>query len=317
MAVARLMRALQRHHQPLAIGALIALAVHLLIMYHVSLVPPRLDSRKHDVGVGSAAVLIDSYSSQVVDLGKTQSRADVASLTVRAQLLADLLAASPLKERIAERAGIDPETLIAVAPTDSPGAGQKAGPASGATVDPNDPRASALNISVRDAAPIITVVTKAPTKALAAALANSAVHELGAHLDSLATDDRVPDDRRLVVDPLGEAHSATVTRGPSRPVATIAALLVFAIYCGAFFGLIGFVRGWQRTAKSDWDGEDPVADAGPVFLPPRPSAVHVEASPEPETDSDDDDVDEPDEEWQPPGHSAVRRSSSRALSDPS
>jgi hypothetical protein len=266
--IAAMLRDLARCRLLVAMGALMAVTAAVLTLYQVYL-PPNIESRKYEIGVASAAVLIDSQSSQVVDLGDVKSRADLASLTVRAQLLADLVASSPLKERIATYAGVAPETLIATAPSGAP-AGQQSQPAVGSGIAADDRRASTLNISVRDAAPIITVIANAPTEELAGRLADGAVVQLRKHLETLAAKDQVPDARRLVVDRLGAAHTSTETRGPSTAIALFVGVLVFVVWCGAMLALLGFVRGWVAAELED-DREIPFAPD--ALEPHRPDDV--------------------------------------------
>jgi hypothetical protein len=257
MEAIRILRRLWRQRLLVAVGFGLALLAGTVMTYSFSGFPPKLDSRQYVVGVATANVLVDSASSQVADLGGAASLSDVASLTVRARLLANLLGTSPLREQIARGAGIAPETLVAISPEDSVPSGTTV--SVGATLDASDRRASVLNLSVRESAPIITVAARAPSRAAASRLASSTVQQLEEYLGSVASGDRVPDRRRLVVEPLGPAHSDVETQGPGRLLAVGVSVMLFLLWCGAILAVDGFARGWRQAAdlESDQTGAPP------------------------------------------------------------
>jgi hypothetical protein len=292
------LRQLWRQRFLVAVGFGLALIAGTLITYSISGFPPKLQSRLYVVGVATANVFVDSASSQVADLGGAAKLSDVASLTVRAQLLANLLGTSPLREEIAQQAGIAPDTLVAISPDDAASTGTTV--SVGATLDPSDRRASILNLSVRETVPIITVAVQAPDRTTAARLASSTVTRLERYLGGVASVDRVPNRRRLVVKPLGSAHSATETRGPGRVLAVAISVLLLLLWCGAILAIEGFARGWRQAAEleSDQSGERstgseqqfdtavqpaPANAPGEMFvLPERPYAQLGSALVEPE-----------------------------------
>jgi hypothetical protein len=245
------LRQLWRQRFLVAVGFGLALLAGTLITYSISGFPPKLESRQYVVGVATASVFVDSASSQVADLGGEAKLSDVASLTVRAQLLANLLGTSPLREQIARQAGISPETLVAISPDDAADTGTTV--SVGATLDESDRRASVVNLSVRETVPIITVAVRAPDRATAARLASSTVTRLKQYLGSVAAVDRVPNSRRLVVKPLGSAHSATEPRGPGRVLAVGISVLLLLLWCGAILAIAGFARGWRQAAELESD----------------------------------------------------------------
>ncbi|MGH2941579.1 MAG: hypothetical protein ACRDLN_02220 [Solirubrobacteraceae bacterium] len=247
MEAVRLLRQLWLNRLLVAVGLGLALLAGTMMTYSVSGSPPKLESRQYVVGVATASVLVDSASSQVADLGGGASASDVGSLTTRARLLANLLGTSPLREQIARNAGIAPETLVAISPEDSVPSGTTV--SVGATLDANDRRASVLNLSVRESAPIITVAAQAPSRVTASRLASSTVNRLEQYLGSVASGDQVPNRRRLVVQPLGPAHSATETRGPGRLIAIGVSVMLFLLWCGAILAIQGFARGWRQAAE--------------------------------------------------------------------
>src|SRR4051794_4812749 len=134
------------------------------IVYHIA-PPSTFTSRQHELGIASVAALIDTPTSQVVDLGGPDST-HAGMLAGRASLLASLMTSSPIKDEIAKRAGVDPRELIAIPP---PSAGTAVPPApglTGASVSESDPRAHVIRASVPTLQsgdmPLVQVETQAP-----------------------------------------------------------------------------------------------------------------------------------------------------------
>lgn len=256
MGAVRLLRELLRHRVLVAVTAVLAVAVGVLLAFRVSVSPPKLESRQYTIGVASASALVDTPSSQVVDLGLKASAAG-STLPSRAALLASLLTASPLKEEIAKRAGIDPRLLIATAPAAEVGAsGQKAATplATGATVSPKDRRASTIELQTDVTLPIITVNVTSQDPGRATRLANATVATLEQHVSTMAGQGGVPDDQRLLVKQLGQANAALATRGGSTMLAGGAGIMVFLLGCGAILGFSSMAREWRRTAELEKAG---------------------------------------------------------------
>jgi hypothetical protein len=252
MTVVAVLRELWSRRLLVVVGLAVAVSIGILVAFKVGLgLPPTFAARQYEVGIASAGVLVDSPSSQVIDLGGGQSKADIVSLSARARLLANLMATSPLKDRIARRAGVAPDAMIASAPTE--GLAQKPSPlTTGASrVSASDPDARVLTVYVNEALPIITADAQAPSPAAAAAIAGAAVTELNLYLTSTAAADKVPDARRLVVKPLGPARSATVRRGPRKLFAIIAFIVVFGLWCAAIMLASGLARSWRAVGGAE------------------------------------------------------------------
>lgn len=269
MDAVAVLRQLWHHRLFVAVGTALALIVAILISYKVSIgLPPSFESRQYQVGIASAEVLVDSPSSQVADLGGGKIRTDVTALTGRARLLANLMAARPVKDQIARRAGVDPRTFVATAPSIEPS--QKPTTLEAA---PAGQRTNVLTVYFNETLPIITADAQGPTAAIAARISTAAVAELGEYLKSVAALDKVPDARQLVVDPLGPARFGTVQRGPGKPMAAIAFVLIFALWCGGIILVSKLASGWRQAAqkeRQDDAPEDGPAVTGPWFPePPR------------------------------------------------
>jgi hypothetical protein len=269
MELVTILRQLWRFRLLVAGAALLATLVALSMTYRIGF-PPKLESRQYEVGLGSVTALVDTPSSQVVDLGG-KTGANIATLSARASLLASLMTSSPIKDEIARRAGVSVDKLIA-APPSSPAAGAGAPSAvSGASVSAADPKANVLRASIPNLEsgdiPIIAVDTQAPDAATAARLANASIVVLQAHLETVAGNDRVPLARRVVVRQLGQARSTTVSRGPGKILAIAAALMVFLLACASIVGVSALIRGWRSAAVMERFGDDEMHGPDDAFEP--------------------------------------------------
>ena len=253
MTVVSVLRELWRYRRLVIAGAIVALVFQVMLVYNVSLgIPPKLESRQYNVGVASGAVLIDSQSSQAVDLGggEGEVKVDVASLSARAQLLANLLVTRPLRDEIAKGAGVAPDRMITeLSSTTEPG-----GPppeASDVEVRPDDPDANIVKLQTSETVPIITINAQAPTEQTAARLAESTVSTLRGYLDDIASSNAVPDARKLVMRPLGEPTSAESLRGPRKSHAALVFLLLVGFWCAVVLGMSALARAWRYAAANE------------------------------------------------------------------
>jgi hypothetical protein len=256
MGAVAILRELWRHRVVLMLAAPLAVLVGLSVGYKV-MFPPELQSRRYEVGVAAATALVDTPSSQVVALGG-RDVSQAATLPGRAALLASLLTTSPLREQIARRAGVPARLLIATAP---PPDGTTAAPAAdrlatGASVRPDDPRASVLTLSTALTLPMIAVDTRAPDAATAARVANAALATLESYLDSVVSTESVPAARRLVVEQLGPAQSATAHRGPPPLLGIFAAIAFLGVVCAVVLMVSALARDWRRMTALERLSED-------------------------------------------------------------
>ncbi len=216
-----------------------ALLVAVAVLYKPSL-PPK--SRKYEIGLATARILVDTPRSQVVDVAPEGSD----SLGSRANLLASLMVDGVVKDAIAHRAGVPSDKLIAVSDA-----------AAGAAVVPVRPTASnfvltthAMTNSAGDALPIIEIEANAPGVEQAAKLGTAAVEGLRDYLGTTAAAQSVPDADRLVVTGLGAPRAAAVVRGPSSLLAAFAAIFTFALACGCIIAGAAFARSLRAAAAA-------------------------------------------------------------------
>jgi hypothetical protein len=269
MAVIDVLRDLFRHRRVVIVGLLIALTAMVLIVYRVMPgLPPSFESREYEVGIASGAVLIDSESSQAIDLGTPEVKVDVASLSARAKLLANLLVTRPLRDEIAIKAGVRPDRLI----TELSSTTEEGTPppeATDVTVGADDPEANIISLQTSDTVPIITVNTQAPTEETAALLAASTIARLQKYLESVAAANELPNTRKLVMRPLGEPTSSVASRGPSKRQAVMVFLFLLVLWCGGVLILARVAKAWWQAAAY----ESPVDTD---LFPERDLAPHPE-----------------------------------------
>jgi hypothetical protein len=289
VAFVTLLRRLLRHKVLLALAVVAGIVVGLLMSYKVK-GPFDLQSKSYSVGVATARILVDTPSSQIVDLGNPQPDkalpVDIGTLSARATLLASLMTSSPIKDDIARAAGVDDSTLLT--PSTGPGGGGQA-PLPG-DVSATSKRANILKASVPELAsgsiPIIVVDTQSPDADTAARLADQSVIVLRRQLDSLAGTEAIPADRRVTIRELGPAHATTQVRGTSRIVAAGAGVVTFLAGCALILLLFALIEGWRNVVA---DERRASGGAGaPGWLKP---VIGTGGDEEDEEDGDDEDDD--------------------------
>jgi hypothetical protein len=310
MDTVTILRDLWRLKPFVAAVAMLAVLAGVWVGFKVS--PSKFESRRYVVGVASARILVDTPSSQVVEVSPKGSDA----LGVRANLLASLMVDGVIKAAIAQQAGLKPAQLVGM--TDA-----ATSPAPAAVPEERSAfilKTQVLTNTAGDQLPIIEIDAQAPTVDAAGRLAGAAVNGLRDYLNSKAAIQRIPDADRLQVDSLGAPQASLETRGPSKILAAIAAIFVFVAGCGAILLVTSLVRGLRAAAVADqkqserepgreleviWPAheEQPLEDPAPPapVTPTRPKLVRparrVEVEPE---------APEPEEAPAPPRHAVGR-----------
>jgi hypothetical protein len=277
MDTVTILRRLMRARVLVLLSALLALLLGFAICYRVK-GPFQVESRRYDVGVATARLLVDTPSSQVVQVAPRGS--DV--LGVRANLLANLMVDGTIKDAIASRAHLKSSQL---------------GGMSEASKDPSSPAGAPkerfkysmitrvlANLS-GDQLPIIEIEAQAPDTSRAAGLANAAVTGLQSYLDAKALQEHIAPERRLRVTSIGDAQVSHEVRGPSPMLAAIAVLFVFSLLIGGILVLPTLGKAWYAASKEeypsgvepgDWDALPP-ADLFDEPVHPEPAADHARA----------------------------------------
>jgi hypothetical protein len=236
---------------------LFAMLAGALVLYKASFPP---ESRKYDVGVATTSILVDTPSSQVVEISPEGSD----MLGLRADLLSRLMVAGSLKNLIAQTAGVRPNTLVGIAATSAVGA-QPVVPPPGHDAPVLTTRVVEDNDGTE--LPIIEVEAQAPTAAGAAELADAAVESLHKFLDSKAATQQIPNAKRLKVDALGVTQAETVTRGPKSVFGVAAVLFTFGFGCACILLFAALKRNWRSALTAE--------SAPPMPAPvPVPMPVH-------------------------------------------
>ena len=173
---------------------------------------------------------MDTRRSQAID-AKAGGGA-IAELRNRAVLLADLLTRSPLREEIADHAGVARDRLLTRRPMNLLELRLTQKEVLHATVDGGDAGATVLQVGVHflveGESPIIGVDVRAPDSERAVRAANAAMTVLQAHVDAAPARGRPKG--RLAVRQLEPATAGTAVVGPSSPLlAVLAALTTFCI----------------------------------------------------------------------------------------
>ncbi len=245
MNVVTTLRELWRLRRWVAIIAAVAVMAGGLVLLRPGL-PPQ--SRQYQVGVSTAQILVDTPSSQVVDVSPKGS--DLLGL--QANLLASLMVDGTIRTDIAQRAGVPASKLVGVTSAVTEPSATGPTPVSA----PSGPNAYVLNTQIlTDAAgdnlPIIQLSAQAPTAAAANRLANAAIAGLSAYVNTRAAAERIPDSDRLQITGLNASPGTTDQRGPTATVAAVVVLVVLMLGCGFLLGGFALVRGWHAAAASE------------------------------------------------------------------
>ena len=277
MIIVATLRDLWRRRRSVLVGAAVGMAAAVLLLYSVAPgIPPTLKSRQYTAGVAGAEVLVDSPTSQVVDLGGGNAEepgqaTDLAGLGARAHLLAALMARSPLREKVAAAAGIPADRFVVIAPTgDDP-----------VPDDPEEAKAvaadremTAIDLFVDETLPIIAMNVRAPDADTAERAARAAVKELSAHVADAATEGAVAPGDQLALARVSEAPAQTVVMGPRRLYAGVAFLFVLALWCGTILMRPRIVDMWREVSEADAAAARQAVPADPFD---EPDEEHAEA----------------------------------------
>src|SRR3954452_1378300 len=107
MDAVTILRELYRLRGAAGLVGVVAIAVGVGVLFKVSY-PLKVESRRHEVGVATARILVDTPHSQVVEISPKGSD----SLGTRANLLSTLMVDGVVKTAIARRAGLQADKLI-------------------------------------------------------------------------------------------------------------------------------------------------------------------------------------------------------------
>jgi hypothetical protein len=245
MALGRRLRELWSHKIGLTLTVLAAVLAATLVLYKVSLAPPSLESRALGLSAASTQVVVDTPESLLTNL--KQSTYSLESQTNRALLLGDVMASFPVREHIAERAGIEVGQLAVAGPVtpEEPRVIADPGDQPKTTDILKSPEEYRVSITANPTVPILDIEAEAPTPEAAAKLADSAVGGLRDYIDEVSRAGDTPAKSKVYIRQLGDATGSPVTSGVKLEFAFLAFFLVFLI--GASITLfVGRMRsGWD------------------------------------------------------------------------
>jgi hypothetical protein len=237
-----------RRKNLIRLALVISVVVGAFVAYRPGLPP---ESRQYTVWLASADILVDTADSQVVD----SKGPDFLSLANRTSLLGNLIATKPLRTAIGERAGVDSSTLVVVPPANTStsttgGVGLTPTPVSTAGRDVPDSEATVLTVSTDASLPILRVTAQAPDAATAARLTTATSTELAEHLKTVGATEEIPAPRKLVLRPLAAPTPSPVTRGTSRSLGILVAIMLALLACGAIVTAPMIARRWRSAAEA-------------------------------------------------------------------
>jgi hypothetical protein len=248
----KILREIQRRKWLVVAVVCVSAVIGFLLAFKPGL-PPQ--SRQHQQAIASSDILIDTRNSQVVDVGGHGP--ELSTLASRANLLGNLMVTGPLKETIAQTAGVAPENLVVVPPANAETPGVAPAPVeTGHGVNVPKSERSTLTFSTDDTLPILHVVAEAPDAETARKLALATVVNLRKYLASIAATQQIPAARQLVVRQFGAPTVRTVTRGVPHSLALALAVILALVGCGAIVGGSWFARRWKEFARQEAEGAD-------------------------------------------------------------
>ena len=254
MGFALALRELSTHRRLLALGAVVAVFVATLSVYHLD--GFGLKSRSLQYSAASTQVLVDSDSSALGNLAES-----FESLANRAVVYADFMTNPSILEKIGQQVGLKGGQIYAV------------GPVTGATRVEQEPTALKRNVELtgetkpyrlnfesQNNLPTININAQAPTTKQAVALANAAALAMHRYVAEDVSVGAIAPPSRVVIRQLGAANGAVVDGGISKQLFVIVSVLVFALWCVLMLAVPRALAMWRDSATPEADA-DADADA--------------------------------------------------------
>jgi len=241
MEIVGFLALLRRHWLLIVPGALFALFAGGFTLYQVSPSSPHLVQRGSTGGLAVGQTMLISTAAPTAELD--QNRLDLAeTLPRRAIMLANLMASDRLRNSIARHAGVEPEAVAVFGPA----ATQAIIPvpiaveANEAARTPREPYQ--VFVESQNEPPLINVRATAPDPATAAKL----VEGVRATIEkTLAAG--VGEGPRITSTSLGPVRQGLVVDEPPKPLAVIATLVVFAMWCAGVIVVMGSLTRVRRS----------------------------------------------------------------------
>jgi hypothetical protein len=246
----RHLRELWRLRLFVGLAAVLAALIAVFSVARVSLDPIGLRQRHLGMAAASTRVLVDTPKTMVLDLGVDTTNFE--SITNRALLVGNVMAALPVRSFIARRAGVPANVLVLSSPITPawPRPLESAGKrrTSDLLKSPEEYR---ISIQVNPTVPIIDIYAVAPDTRTAKHLANGAVDGMRDYLGYLARQQGVADKQQVHLEQLGKASGGLVDQGVGLKVLALTFLLAFAAATLAVMFFSRVHRGWQMEAQAE------------------------------------------------------------------
>jgi hypothetical protein len=249
MQLGRHMRELWDQKLGLAIALILATLAAARFLFGVGLLPPRIDGNSLGLASASTHVLVDTPRSSAVDL--RQDTYNFKELTNRALLLGNVMASLPVRQYIAQHAGV-PANEIRVTPPitlEQPRALADNAHQPKSSDILKSPHEYRLSIQANPTVPVLDIYTEAPSDPTAIKLANGAVEGLRDYLDVLAKEHSTPKDAQVELTQLGGATGGAIGQGATLQAALLAFVLVFAASSAAVLFFARVRRGWAASGS--------------------------------------------------------------------
>jgi hypothetical protein len=258
MQVGRYMRELWVQKFGLVAAVIIATAAAIGLNYHVSLFPPRLESKSLEIASATTQVVVDTKRPAIVDL--RQNTYDFQALDNRALLLGNVMASPPVRDFIGKEVGVSPEEIRVDPP-----------------VTPEQPRVVAdgshqpktsdilrstheyrISIQANPTVPVLNIYATAPDVTTAEDLANASVKGLRRYLASVADSRGTPPRDAVALNQLGPAKGADIDPSAGLELAIAAFVLVFIGVCLLAIFIARVRSGWRETGSTERSAPGPV-----------------------------------------------------------
>jgi hypothetical protein len=208
-------------------AALAAAGAALSVAYHVSLFPPKAESKSLEFGTASTELLVDSAESSLAQL-----EIPLQALSERAAIYAELLRSEPVRRRLGAVADISWQSVAVDGSTSTAGG---AGPEPTETERAAELEAagtsSQVHFRVEPEQPIIRITTQGRTAEGAAVLAQAAADALIDYIDDLQREQGIAGPRRVDLVQIGQPVGGVVNETADVAMAAVAGIAVFGACC--------------------------------------------------------------------------------------
>jgi hypothetical protein len=238
MEIVDILRVLWRRRLLVLIGTPAAMLLVLVGTHRLTLSPPGLAPAPSPTGLASAAILLDTPSSQIVDLHAPGATA----LEVRSDLLSSLLASAGARSALARHAGLRSDQIdlspFVIAPALSSPLARRV-----AELDAAANRAYVVRVNVDPVQPLVAITATAPDAATARRLAQATVDTLA----QLAAPNGTAGTTGYVVKPLGAPRAITVFPGKGRAKTAALGFMTALFWLVGIVFATGLARAWRRA----------------------------------------------------------------------